>query len=130
MSNITSNNTNVQSLEVTKLEFFTSWLIILQPFLKIRNKEIVLLSRLLYYNYEISKLVKDKDMARELLFSSKTKKQIMADLDLKDYELNNLLSSLRKKNIIVDNNINSKVIPRVSKDFKSFNLVFNFNIKL
>ena len=40
-----NDNINVQSFKVSKEVFFKMWLIILQPFLKLRNKEIELLER-------------------------------------------------------------------------------------
>ena len=122
-------NINIQNSEVSLENFFRMWLIILQPFLKLRNKELELLSKLLYHRYLISLEVKNKEMLDELLFSNKVKKQIMKELDLPEHGYNNLLSSLRKKQIINDKSINKQVIPVITEPFTNFKLVYNIDIK-
>lgn len=124
------HNTNIQSLVLkNRQQFFHSWLTILQPFLKLRKREIDVLSKILYYNYEIGKDIKNEDLKYELLFSSKIRKQIAKEIGIKDCDFGNILSTLRKKSMIINNRINPSIIPKVSNDFKSFNLVFNLNIK-
>ena len=122
-------NINIQNSEVSLENFFRMWLIILQPFLKLRNKELELLSKLLYHRYLISLEVKNKEMLDELLFSNKVKKQIMKELDLPEHGYNNLLSSLRKKQIINDKSINKQVIPVITEPLTNFKLVYNIDIK-
>jgi len=121
-------NINVQKFKANKEQFFKIWLVILQPFLKIRNKELELLAKLLYHRYLISIEVKNKEMLDELLFSNKTRKQIMKDLNIQEYSYNNLLSSLRKKSIIIDKSINKKIIPVIQEPFNNFKLVYNIDI--
>lgn len=122
-------NINIQNSEVSLENFFRMWLIILQPFLKLRNKEIELLAKLLYHRYLISLEVKNKEMLDELLFSNKVKKQIMKELNLPEHGYNNLLSSLRKKKIITDKSINKQIIPVITEPFTNFKLVYNIDIK-
>lgn len=122
-------NINIQNSEVSLENFFRMWLVILQPFLKLRNKELELLSKLLYHRYLISLEVKNKEMLDELLFSNKVKKQIMKELDLPEHGYNNLLSSLRKKQIIIDKSINKQIIPVITEPFTNFKLVYNIDIK-
>jgi len=124
-----SQNINVQSFDVNKEKFFKMWLMILQPFLKLRNKEIEILSKILYHRYLISLEVKNKEMLDELLFSSKIKKQICTELSMKDEDYNNLLSCLRKKKIIIERSVNKQIIPIISEPFDNFKLVYNINIK-
>ena len=54
--------------------------------------------------------------------------KIIEELDLKEYSFNNILSSLRKKKLIVNNSINSKIIPKVEKNFKKFQLIYDIEI--
>lgn len=122
------NNINVQSMKTDEVKFFKLWLMILQPFLNLRNQEVSVLARLLYYRYAISKEVKNKAIVDELLFNTTTRKKIKDDLDIKEYSFNNILSSLRKKKLIVKNSINNKVIPKVEEDFKNFKLIYNIEI--
>lgn len=123
-----AENINVQSFKVSKEKFFKMWLMILQPFLKLRNKELDLVAKLLYHRYLISLEVKNKEMLDDLLFSNKMKKQILLELDIPEYAYNNILTHLRKKDIIKDKSINKRIIPVVSDDFKNFKLVYNLDI--
>jgi len=124
-----NTNINVQSFKVDKEKFFIMWLMILQPFLKLRNKELELLAKLLYHRYLISLEVKNKEMLDELLFSSKIKKKILAELDIQEYAYNNLLSCLRKKKIVNDKSINKQIIPTITEPFNNFKLVYNIDVK-
>lgn len=123
------DNVNVQSFSVSKEKFFTIWLTILQPFLKLRNKELEILSKLLYHRYLISLEVKNKEMLDELLFSPKVKKHIMSELNMPEHAYNNLLSCLRKKKIINDKTINRQVIPIITEPFTNFKLLYNIDVK-
>ena len=123
------DNVNVQSFSVSKEKFFTIWLTILQPFLKLRNKELEILSKLLYHRYLISLEVKNKEMLDELLFSPKVKKHIMSELNMPEHAYNNLLSCLRKKKIINDKTINRQVIQIITEPFTNFKLLYNIDVK-
>ena len=123
-----AENLNVQSFKVTKESFFKMWLMILQPFLKLRNKELDVVAKLLYHRYLISLEVKNKEMLDDLLFSTKMKKQIILELGIPEYAYNNLLTPLRKKGIIIDNSINKQIIPVIKEPFSNFKLVYNFDI--
>lgn len=123
-----NKNINIQSFKVDKERFFKMWLTILQPFLKLRNKELELLAKLLYHRYLISLEVKNKEMLDELLFSSKIKKKILSELDIPEHAYNNLLSCLRKKKIVIDKSINKQIIPIITEPFDNFKLVYNIDI--
>lgn len=123
-----AENLNVQSFKVTKESFFKMWLMILQPFLKLRNKELDVVAKLLYHRYLISLEVKNKEMLDDLLFSTKMKKQIILELGIPEYAYNNLLTPLRKKKIIIDNSINKQIIPVIKEPFDNFKLIYNFDI--
>lgn len=123
-----NKNINVQGFKVSKESFFRVWLMILQPFLKLRNKELELLAKLLYHRYLISLEVKNKEMLDELLFSSKIKKRILLELDIPEHAYNNLLSCLRKKKIVNDKSINKQIIPTITEPFDNFKLIYNIDI--
>lgn len=121
-------NINIQSFKVSEENFFKMWLMILQPFLKLRNKELELLAKMLYHRHLISLEVKNKEMLDELLFSTKIKKKILQELDIPEYAYNNLLTCLRKKNVINDKSINKQIIPVIKQPFNNFKLVYNIDI--
>lgn len=123
-----NENLRVQTFKVDVEKFFIMWLTILQPFLKLRNKELELLARLLYHRYLISLEVKNKEMLDELLFSTKMKKKILEELNMKECDYNNLLSSIRKKKIVIGKAINKSIIPVINEPFDNYKLVYNFDI--
>lgn len=123
-----NKNINVQGFKVSKERFFSIWLMILQPFLKLRNKELELLAKLLYHRYLISLEVKNKEMLDELLFSTKIKKKILSELDIPEHAYNNLLSCLRKKKLVNDKSINKQIIPLITEPFDNFKLLYNIDI--
>lgn len=121
-------NINVQSIKTNEAKFFKVWLTILQPFLKLRNQELDVLAKLLYYRYTIAKQVKNKEIVDQLLFNTTTRKKIKQELKIQDYSFNNTLTALRKKGLIVNNSINSKVIPKIDNSTKNFKLVYDIEI--
>lgn len=120
---------NVQTLKVDEKQFFKAWLTLLQPFLKLRDQELKVLAMLLYFRHNIQEQVKNKAIIDELLFNTKTRKQIKRELDIESYSFNNILSSLRKKKLIVNNSLNGKIIPNIDSGFTNFKLVFNLEVK-
>lgn len=126
---MSNENTNVQSFDVTKENFFRMWLLILQPFLKLRNKELDALAKMLYHRYLISLEVRNKEMIDDLLFSKKVKDKIIEELDIKDYSFDMIITALRKKKIIIGKTINKQVIPTINEPFTNFKLIYNINVK-
>lgn len=121
-------NINVQSLKVNEEQFFKVWLMMLQPFLKIRKQEMDILAKLLYSRYLISQQVTNQSIVDDLLFNAKNKKRIKQELGIQTYSFNNVIASLKKKKIIINNSINKKIIPQVQNNFKNFKLVYDIEI--
>lgn len=87
----------------------------------------------LYYN-EIEKpnFKRDEDRWNKV-FDYETKALIKDELGIKDYTLQNILSSLRKnKAIVSEGDVRNKIpdyyIPNIGMEETKFNLVFSFEI--
>lgn len=120
-SKIININTDIKTV-------FKHYLFITKPLNKLRPKEIDVLSLLLYYNYlETPNFKRDEDRWRRV-FDYSTKLLIREELQMEDYTLQNVLSSLRKKKVIKDNIIMDYYIPKVDPK-NNFQLIFNFNVK-
>jgi hypothetical protein len=105
---------------------YKQYLTITKPLNGLRPKEIDVLSLLLYYNYkEQDNFKRDEDRWKRV-FSYETKMKIKEELEIKDYTLQNILSSLRKKKAIINNQITNYFIPKIEDD--TFKLVFEFNL--
>lgn len=75
-----------------------------QPILNLRKREADVLAQLLWFNNTKRDITNLTDRF-ELIFSSKTRKAIMENLNINDSVLQNTFSILRKKKIIVNNQI-------------------------
>lgn len=122
-------NNNIQQVDLTEEMFFTMWVNMLQPFLKLRNQEVDLLAKLLYHRYLVSEVVADKSMIDLFLFSSEKRKKMRAELKYESYTFNNTLTILRKKGLVVGKSINKKIIPSIEKPFDTFRFTYLLNIK-
>jgi hypothetical protein len=110
----------------TEQKMFKAFVTTMQPVLNLRDREADVFAQLLYYNF-LKKDIKNLKDRFELVFSTKTKKLIMQNLDIKDSILQNTLSILRKKNLIINNEIPLKfhIYPTDNK----IELTFNFKLK-
>lgn len=122
-------NIAIQSINIEEENFFKLWLTLIQPYLKLRNKEADVLAKFIEYRFEISKRVEDEEEINFILFSTKIRNKIVDELDISNPALNNMISALRKKNYIVKNSINKKLIPNIEYDTDNFKLIYNVNIK-
>lgn len=91
----------------SEYQLFRAYVELLQPLLKIRDREADVYSQLLYFNFQKQSIVNLTDRF-ELIFSAKSKKQICENLGINDNILQNTLSILRKKKLIVNNSIPTK----------------------
>ena len=121
-------NVNIQTLKVSEKAFFTVWLKILQSFLKLGKQEQLVLAKLLYHRYNLTKQITNKVIVEDTLMSPQYRKLIRKELSIDIASFNNTLTSLRKKKILIDNKINNKIIPKVESNFKNFKLVYNIDI--
>lgn len=126
----TRENINVKTINVDKKKFFLSWLTLLKPYHKLRNKQMEFLSVILYKRYELGKKVKDEDLLNKLLFDTDTRKEIQEEMKYSSGQvLSNMIYSLKVSKVLSENNIiHPGLIPVLSEDGDNFKLVFNFNI--
>ena len=105
---------------------YKQYLTITKPLNGLRPKEIDVLSLLLYYNHvEKENFKRDEDRWKRV-FSYETKMKVKEELEIKDYTLQNILSSLRKKKAIINNQITNYFIPKIEDN--TFRLVFEFSL--
>ena len=83
-----------------------AYLQILNPVLKLKDKEIEVLSNFLSIWYK-NKSNKDID---KLLFSTPVRKMVRKSIDMSEASFNNHITMLRKKKMIVDKKLNSDIL--------------------
>jgi len=111
--------------EATEESLFRAYVQLIQPILKLRSREVDVFAQLLYLNNK-KKSLPDVDRF-DLIFSTKYRKSMAIDLDIKPEVLQNCFSELRKKNLIINN-----AIPKgywVFPTDNSLELAFNLKIK-
>lgn len=114
-------------IPVTTKTLFKSYLSLTKPINKLGPKEIDVLSLILYYNHiEKPNFKRNEDRWRKV-FDYDTKMLIKEELDMKDYSLQNILSSLRRKKVIRNNVVMPYYIPEIDNS-DVFKLIFQFEI--
>ena len=86
-----------------------AYLQILNPVLKLKDKEIEVLSNFLSIWY---KKQDNRDLSR-LLFSTPVRKMVRKSIGMSEASFNNHITMLRKKKMIVDKKINSAILEGV-----------------
>lgn len=113
------------TIPTTKLKYFRQGLQVIRdipPLNDLSNRELDVLSHLLYYNY----LYKDiaENLREKLVFDYEVRVAIRDSIGISEPVLNNLISSLKKKGIIKG----KKIIPSILLNPDNPDIVFKFKI--
>jgi len=123
-------NTSVTQIKCNHKRFFYYWLQFTMPLHKLKNKDMLILSYILKKRHELSRIITDDSAIDKFLFSRDIREQIMEENNLKRIELQQTLTELRKANILSeDNQLNKRIIPKISTNGKKFDLMIIFNIE-
>lgn len=121
-------NTNIAVKEIPKEDVFRWWLILTRPHHKLTNKEIEFLTAFLVEDYFLKTKISDKEIARQMLFSTTTRSKLMSKLSLSVPTFNNMLSKLRKKGVFGSECIIERFIPNIELNAKDFRVIFQFKL--
>ncbi len=113
------------TIPVSKRKFFRAFVEILQPFIKLRNREGEVFAELLYHCYLRRGMANKKDMFK-LVFDYDTRERIQQELNISSAVFRNTLSALRKKRLIIDNAIPNHYLMDLEEEI---NLTFRFLIQ-
>ena len=100
--------------------FFKWWCIIMTPFIGLTPREIDLVASLLKQRHELSKKIMDSALVDSQLMSDDTRAKVLEECHITLQHYYVLMSSLRAKGIVTKSGINSKVVPRISKDSNGY----------
>lgn len=109
--------------------FFKYWFLFLKPFHNLTDREIDIATAFVKHRYDLSKVIKDKDILDKVVMSEDTKKKIMEECEISLPHFQVILGKLRKSKVIVDNRVNPRFIPNLSENEGNFNLLLLFDIK-
>ena len=99
-------------LKATIAQGLKAYLQILNPILKLKDKEMEVLSNFLSIWY-VNKDRKDID---KLLFSTPVRKTVRKSIGMSEASFNNHITMLRKKKMIIDKKINPDVVAGIQED--------------
>jgi len=121
-------NEKIANINTRLKTFFFRYVEIMTPFHKLAPRHQRVLALLLYYHFQLQKEITNNKILWKSVFDYDTKILICDELNVQQAGLENLLSQLRKKNVVINNQISPAYIPVLTKNAKSFNIQFNFNI--
>lgn len=122
MIQIPTNNTKVMVVDKNITKF---WLMLINPFYNLTNKEIGLLEKLIESYLSFYRKTKDENLSNEFLFSTKNRKKIISELGISSTYFDVLLHNLREHKIINENKIIRSILPKITEN-GSFNLLISF----
>lgn len=117
---------NIAVNAIKKEDVFHWWLLLTSPFNKLTSREMRVVEAFLKEEYNLRKNISDISLAREFLYSTKSRKKIMDEVGLDQSQFNNMLTGLRKKGIFKGKELNVSLFPNISTDAKDFKIIFQF----
>lgn len=109
--------------------FFRYWFLFLQPFHKLTNREIDVITAFVRHRQTLSKVIKDNDILDKVVMSEDTKKKVREECNMTLPHFQVVMGNLRKNKVIINGKINPKFIPNLSSDTDYFQLMLLFDIK-
>lgn len=109
--------------------FFRYWFMFLEPFHKLTNREIDVITSFVKQRYELSKVIKDNKILDKVTMSEDTKKKVREECNITLPHFQVIMGKLRKNKVIIDGKINPKFIPNMNEETGTFQLLLLFELK-
>ena len=113
---------NVIYLKCSEDSFYRMWIEFLTPFHKLTAREKDVAARVLLQYFKFKDNVPDPEVLRDLLWSRKSRKDIMDSLGMSQAHFQMVLAKLKAAGFIIDEDINPKYIPHKVQDDSRFML--------
>ena len=109
--------------------FFRLWFKFLEPFHKLTDREIDIITSFVKQRYELSKVIKDNEILDKVTMSEDTKKKVREECNITLPHFQVIMGKLRKNKVIVDGKINPRFIPNIDEETGYFQLLLLFELK-
>lgn len=109
--------------------FFKYWFKFLEPFHKLTNREIEVISSFVKHRYELSKVIKDKDILDRVTMGEDTRRKVREECKITLPHFQVIMGKLRKSKVIIDGKINPRFIPDIKEENGYFQLLVLFELK-
>lgn len=109
--------------------FFRYWFLFLEPFHKLTDREIDVITSFVKQRYELSKVIKDNTILDKVTMSEDTKRKVREECNMTLPHFQVIMGKLRKNKVIIDGKINPKFIPNIDEESGTFQLLLLFELK-
>ena len=109
--------------------FFRYWFMFLEPFHKLTDREIDVITAFVKQRYELSKVIKDNDILDRVTMSEDTKRKVREECNITLPHFQVIMGKLRKSKVIVDGKINPRFTPNINEGTDTFQLLLLFELK-
>ena len=109
--------------------FFRLWFKFLEPFHKLTDREIDVITSFVKQRYELSKVIKDNEILDKVTMSEDTKKKVREECNITLPHFQVIMGKLRKNKVIIDGKINPRFIPNIDEEAGIFQLLLLFELK-
>lgn len=109
--------------------FFRLWFKFLEPFHKLTDREIDVITSFVKQRYRLSKVIKDNEILDKVTMSEDTKKKVREECNITLPHFQVIMGKLRKNKVIVDGKINPRFIPNIDEETDAFQLLLLFELK-
>ena len=104
-------------LKCNPTSFFRAWVEFLAPYHKLTARERDVAARILVQHHVLSAEIKDTEVLRDVLWSRKSRKDMMDSLKMSQAHFQMVLLKLREAKFLKDDNsIEPKFIPKLTED--------------
>lgn len=110
-------------------KFFRYWFEFLQPFHKLTEREIDVITSFVKQRYELSKVITDDEILDRVTMSEDTKRKVREECGITLPHFQVIMGKLRKSKVIIDNKINPRFIPNVDSESNNFQLLLLFDLQ-
>jgi hypothetical protein len=110
-------------------KFFRYWFEFLEPFHKLTDREIDVITSFVKQRYELSKVIKDNEILDKVTMSEDTKKKVREECNITLPHFQVIMGKLRKNKVIIDGKINPRFIPNIDEETGTFQLLLLFELK-
>ena len=109
--------------------FFRYWFLFLEPFHKLTEREIDVITSFVKHRYLLSKVIKDADILDKVTMSSDTQEKVREECQIKVSHFQVIMGKLRKSKVIINGKINPRFIPNITEEDGVFQLLLLFDMK-
>lgn len=113
---------NLIYLKCTSDSFYRMWIELLTPFHKLTSREKDVAARIIMQYFKLKESVPDPEVLKEVLWSRKSRKDMMESLGMSQAHFQMVLAKLKSAGVLINGDLNKKFIPHKTEGDPRFML--------